>query len=552
MEATRQVGSKGAGRASGALSCSMSIGWGGRDRTYECRNQNPVPYHLATPQRKPCLRAGDAAAGPCVPRSRSRTRFRKPETQPSPTERYRAKPASGCRASVATTRPAMSSGNAFTARRAASCVSQAAITRRTRAGHSRVRNDSGKRRKRAGHFGIPRNRAPARDRYGRNSRKRRSFSPTWCIVSIRGLRKCAQSGRAPQASRVQAIAGAAKPAARARRCPRTNAFSPCTKNGTSAPSGSAKRRELAAGKLESPEAIEAEQHARSIGASAAQACAERNALVDADRHTFARPGRQLQQPRCTDREVVLRRHADNVVAFVDHAVGERSSVTVSAKSISANSDSMQVIAIGTPTGHVQEQVDLRRCSDASACAPLRPSGRVAPRIQHEAQLGVRIGETKARGPVAALAVAVDDLPTVLPQHRRACRRSRARSCADSPDAVRRAPTTRVRAAGIGAPNTLDVSASQSRALRHAPVGQLETNLARRALEARQRRPERRRERQLVAIGAMDPAKVRRGGLAAMPRRKSPRDFERRVRDATRMRWSCEPAARLHTPRAEQR
>ena len=26
-------------------------GWGGRDRTYECRNQNPVPYHLATPQR---------------------------------------------------------------------------------------------------------------------------------------------------------------------------------------------------------------------------------------------------------------------------------------------------------------------------------------------------------------------------------------------------------------------------------------------------------------------------------------------------------------------
>src|SRR6266566_4026181 len=28
------------------------FGWGGRDRTYECRNQNPVPYHLATPQGK--------------------------------------------------------------------------------------------------------------------------------------------------------------------------------------------------------------------------------------------------------------------------------------------------------------------------------------------------------------------------------------------------------------------------------------------------------------------------------------------------------------------
>ena len=30
-------------------------GWGGRIRTSECRNQNPVPYHLATPQ---CRRWG--------------------------------------------------------------------------------------------------------------------------------------------------------------------------------------------------------------------------------------------------------------------------------------------------------------------------------------------------------------------------------------------------------------------------------------------------------------------------------------------------------------
>src|SRR6185369_414375 len=34
-----------------AWSLVESVGWGGRDRTYECRNQNPVPYHLATPQR---------------------------------------------------------------------------------------------------------------------------------------------------------------------------------------------------------------------------------------------------------------------------------------------------------------------------------------------------------------------------------------------------------------------------------------------------------------------------------------------------------------------
>ena len=29
---------------------TWTAGWGGRDRTFECWNQNPVPYHLATPQ----------------------------------------------------------------------------------------------------------------------------------------------------------------------------------------------------------------------------------------------------------------------------------------------------------------------------------------------------------------------------------------------------------------------------------------------------------------------------------------------------------------------
>src|SRR5688572_6703161 len=29
---------------------SLNSGWGGRIRTFECRCQRPVPYHLATPQ----------------------------------------------------------------------------------------------------------------------------------------------------------------------------------------------------------------------------------------------------------------------------------------------------------------------------------------------------------------------------------------------------------------------------------------------------------------------------------------------------------------------
>ena len=35
---------------------SLKQGWGGRDRTYECRDQNPVPYHLATPQEMPIIK----------------------------------------------------------------------------------------------------------------------------------------------------------------------------------------------------------------------------------------------------------------------------------------------------------------------------------------------------------------------------------------------------------------------------------------------------------------------------------------------------------------
>src|SRR5262245_27204983 len=39
-------------------------GWGARIRTWEWRNQNPLPYHLATPQRRTnCERARDDSDG---------------------------------------------------------------------------------------------------------------------------------------------------------------------------------------------------------------------------------------------------------------------------------------------------------------------------------------------------------------------------------------------------------------------------------------------------------------------------------------------------------
>ena len=45
----------------------ISGGWGARIRTWEWRNQNPLPYHLATPQQVPESRteqSSHAAAGP--------------------------------------------------------------------------------------------------------------------------------------------------------------------------------------------------------------------------------------------------------------------------------------------------------------------------------------------------------------------------------------------------------------------------------------------------------------------------------------------------------
>src|SRR5688572_1828436 len=64
------------------LGAGLQTGWGGRDRTYECRNQNPVPYHLATPQvtysspdHRGC-RSRPCAANPRMPAGNSDKTFR--------------------------------------------------------------------------------------------------------------------------------------------------------------------------------------------------------------------------------------------------------------------------------------------------------------------------------------------------------------------------------------------------------------------------------------------------------------------------------------------
>src|SRR5512147_1693840 len=71
--------SKRAEKLSGNRSClyselsSLGAGWGGRDRTSEWRNQNPLPYRLATTQQAEQKRADDA---PCANRFGQRSVYR--------------------------------------------------------------------------------------------------------------------------------------------------------------------------------------------------------------------------------------------------------------------------------------------------------------------------------------------------------------------------------------------------------------------------------------------------------------------------------------------
>ena len=51
----------------GSHRACQNIGWGARIRTWEWRNQNPLPYHLATPHRPPTVKAA-------TPYSRGRVR----------------------------------------------------------------------------------------------------------------------------------------------------------------------------------------------------------------------------------------------------------------------------------------------------------------------------------------------------------------------------------------------------------------------------------------------------------------------------------------------
>ena len=143
--------------------------------------------------------------------------------------------------------------------------------------------------------------------------------------------------------------------------PRATVFSPATNNGTSAPSPTASRSKLGARQREFPQPVQREQDRRGIGTAAAQAAAQRNALVEGDVDAEPRARRGLQRARGAQREIVVLRHARDVARPRRMTPSSRRvSVTVSARSMQRDQRFQRVVAVRAPSGDVQEQVDLGR------------------------------------------------------------------------------------------------------------------------------------------------------------------------------------------------
>src|SRR5688572_18608661 len=80
--------------------------WGGRTRTYECRFQRPVPYHLATPQSRsqaPRPARRTAAQRPSAARYSARESVAHPKTFQAPSAAASAAPARAASASLSKT-----------------------------------------------------------------------------------------------------------------------------------------------------------------------------------------------------------------------------------------------------------------------------------------------------------------------------------------------------------------------------------------------------------------------------------------------------------------
>ena len=253
--------------------------------------------NLATPQRRNL-------------RARSRARIgtaRNPFRAITRTPRADGARASGRRS------PAMPGGRAASAARAAcfGCKRREHATARSR--HPRVRRMRAQCRERSGDVRESAHARRLADRCGHNPRKRRLFSPTACCVSIPARRKSSAVAHARPAGTTSAIqhggsdtgVSTLADAARERGLRRRRRTE--RRRRASRPIAASRAR----GRRELPQPVEREQHARRVGAAAAQPAAQRNAL---GRRAMSTPQRRAASPSCSaraarTREIVVRRRS---------------------------------------------------------------------------------------------------------------------------------------------------------------------------------------------------------------------------------------------------
>src|SRR6185295_15276148 len=165
-----------AGRPTGGPARRVG-GWGGRDRTYECRNQNPVPYHLATPQGKPFARGNIINVRQTTTAGGGSAR----EQQIRPFLRRFHRRFHRCLLSRAAPARALAARRIRKRKRRKRTLPIRSSALPTLAPRATARQDSRR------SPGTARTQ-PLAGRYGHIPRKRRPFSRTGCVVSIREQR----------------------------------------------------------------------------------------------------------------------------------------------------------------------------------------------------------------------------------------------------------------------------------------------------------------------------------------------------------------------------
>ena len=272
--------------------------------------------------------------------------------------------ASGCRTSVRTTLPCVPAGSAATAARASSALAHAR-TRTPRIPSCAPRAATACQPLEA--LAPPRDTSAPRPLPGRCeppdlSPKRLPFSPTASYpVSIRGRRRSRRSARPPAAPAQVSQAGGSRTGSRLSPTPSHERVAAEARRTARRRRARARSRPAVARQAEVPQAVERRSARRRVASCrrpARRPCGMRLS-TSMSRRAASRSPPAARAPRAP-RGRRLAGTPGEVAHAADRAVVARTARrSVSARSISAKSDSQQVIAVRAPPDHVQEEVQLR-------------------------------------------------------------------------------------------------------------------------------------------------------------------------------------------------